>query len=389
MRSEAFATSAQVAQLMDHWTPRTDAGYEGLLLTTLTYAGSLIGHGVSAFYGSRLQHTNVFAALVGTTGVSRKGTTGDLVRGVWKQVTDATNGIAYSANSGEGVIALAAKRNGDPVLIIEEEFARFLSAKGRDNATLSPIMRQAFDDVVLSSVTATRMVRAEVHHVSMIAHITREEVTESFGGVDLKNGFANRIAWAGVFSRGSVVTVYDNDIGTTLRDDLRAMLDWVLKLPAPLIGGATHRFTDPARAMLLDAAARYGAGVGLAPFLSRRLDTIAARLALIYACFDHERTIDVIHVEAALAVTDYAYASAQWVWPETTGDAKADFVLRHLTAAPGRFLNNAEIRALIGHRPLDVQIVVDKLGIMGYARKAQRPRRDGKPGRPQDGIELL
>ena len=389
MRREAFTTASQIAGLMDHWTPRTDASFEGLLITTLVYAGSLMGHNPTTFYGSREQHTNVFAALVGTTGVSRKGTTSDLVRGVWKQVTDATNDIAHSANSGEGVIVLAAKANGDPVLIVEEEFARFLAAKGRDFATLSPIMRQAFDDVTLSSTTARGTVRAAVHHVSMIAHITREELTGSFNGIDVKNGFANRIAWTGTFQRpGVVVTVHDNALPRSLNDDLQAMLAWTTAIPKPLVGGVTHQIDPVARQMLADASGSYNAGVGLAPFLSRRLDTIAARLALIYACFDHERTIAPIHVEAALAVTDYAHASAKWVWPETTGDEKADFVLRHLRVAPGGFLNNAEIRALIGHRALDVQIVADKLGDMGYARPATRPRRDGKPGKPQQGLEL-
>jgi hypothetical protein len=388
MRSEAFSTSAQIAELMDHWTPRTDAGYEGLLVTTLVYAGALLGHTPVAFYGSREQHANVFAVLVGTTGVSRKGTTGDLVRGIWRQVTDAADRLSHSANSGEGVIALAAKADGDPVLIVEEEFARFIAAKGRDGATLSPVLRQAFDDVVLSSVTATRNVRAENHHIAMIGHTTREELTETFSGVDLKNGFANRIAWTAVFQRpGAVVSIHDNTLPASLRDDLRAMLAWALAIPKPLIGGTTHQFSADARSLLLDASATYNTGVGLAPFLARRLDTIAARLSLIYACFDHSRLIEPLHVEAALAVTDYVRDTTAWLWPETTGDVRADFVLEHLRVAG--FLNGTELEALIGtKKPLDKQQVFNKLALMGYARKAERPRRDGKPGRPQQGLEL-
>lgn len=387
MRSEAFATSGQLAELMDHWTPRTDASHESLLVQTLVWAGALMGHQPSTFYGSREQHSNVFMTLVGTTSISHKGTSADLVRGAWKQVTDAANGLSASPNSGEGVIALAAKRDGDPILVYEEEFARFLASKGRDNATLSPIMRQAFDDVVLSSYTATRQVRAESHHIAMIAHITDDELADSFGGTDLKNGFANRIAWIGTFPRSISVTVHDNDLPSSLRDDLRAMLAWVAAIPKPLIGGVTHQIEPVARTLLADAGRTYSDGVGLAPFLCRRLDTIAARFALVFACFDHERVIAPIHVEAALAITDYARDTARWLWPETTGDEKADFVLQHLRVAG--FLNGTELETLIGtKKPLDKQQVFNKLALMGYARKAERPRRDGKPGRPQQGLEL-
>lgn len=389
MRAEAFTTSGLLAGLMDHWKPRTDASYESLLVQTLVYAGSLMGHLPCAFYGSRPQHTNVFATLVGTTGVSRKGTSADLVRGVWGQVSDAARGLSHSANSGEGVIALAAKTDGEPILIYEEEFARFLIAKGREAATLSPIMRQAFDDVPLSSVTATRNVRAESHHISMIAHVTREEVTDTFGGTDLKNGFANRIAWIGTFQRpDAVVTVHDNVLPNSLRDEMRAMLAWAAKMPRPLIGGTTHQYDPVARQMLTDASGRYNAGVGLAPFLSRRLDTIAARISLIYACLDQSRIIEPLHVEAALAVTDYAYATAKWVFPETTGDIDADLVLRHGLVHPDRFLDTAELEGIVGKKTRDKQRVADLLGLMGYARIAERPRRDGRPGRPRRGLEF-
>jgi Bifunctional DNA primase/polymerase, N-terminal len=387
MRTEAFTTSPLVTQLMQHWRPRTDASYEGLLLTTLVYAGALMGHTPVAFYGSREQHTNIMAMLVGTTGTSRKGTTVSLVHGALAQVTDGIKGLKNSANSGEGLIALAAKRDGEPILLVEEEFERFLQSKGREGSTLSSILRQAFDDIPLTSATAAKVVRADVHHVALLANTTHEEVTGSFARVDLKNGFANRILWAGVFQRPNApVTIHDNALPLSLVTDLRAMFKWAGLIPKPLIGGVTHQITDPARDMLTEAAVRYGSGVGLAPFLSRRLDTIAARLALIYACLDLNRVIEVEHVAAALAVTDYAHDSAKWVFPETTGDARADLVLRHLQVAG--FLNYTELEALVGKRPLDRQQVFDLLGLMGYARLSTRPRRDGKPGAPQKGIEL-
>jgi uncharacterized membrane protein (UPF0136 family) len=387
MRNEAYSTSVQVAMLMDHFRERTDASFEALTITSLTYLGALLGHTPSTFYGSREQHAAFFSMLVGMTGKSRKGTTVSLVSGALAQATDGVRGLKQSPNSGEGLIALAAKADGAPMLILEEEFDRFLTSKGREGSTLSSILRQAFDDIPLTSATAQKIVRSDTHHIAMLGNVTREDIGDGMARIDLKNGFANRILWAGTFTRDQPVTVFDNAIDAPLRDSLREAIRWSNALTKPLIGGTTHQMEPAARQMLTDAASRYTGGVGLAPFLSQRLDTIASRIALVYACLDQSRVIEVIHVEAALAVTDYAMASATWVFPETTGDIRADFVLRHLRVQG--FLNTRELEALVSKRPLDVQQVVDLLALMGYARRATRPRRDGKPGKAQSGIEIV
>lgn len=387
MRGEAYATSSVIAGLINHFDPRTDGSFEGLALTSLVYLGALMGHTPCVFYGSREQHTALFSMLVGTTGVSRKGTTVDLVSRALMQCTEGVRELKQSPNSGEGLIALAANKKGDPMVVVEEEFDRFLTAKGREGSTLSSILRQAFDDISLTSATATKVVRSDYHHIAMLGNVTREEITEKMARVDLKNGFANRILWTAVAQRPVVATVFDNTVGASLRDEIRDVIRWTAGMSKPMAGGLTHFLTPPARDLLSDAGVKYGAGVGMAPFLSRRLDTIAARLALVYACFWKQREVEVDHVEAALAVTDYAYESARWVFPETTGDARADLVLRHLRVKG--FINYTELEALIGKRALDRQQVFDLLGLMGYARLSTRPRRDGRPGAPQKGIELI
>jgi hypothetical protein len=53
------------------------------------------------------------------------------------------------------------------------------------------------------------------------------------------------------------------------------------------------------------------------------------------------------------------------------------------------FLSGAELEALVGKKARDKQNVADLLGLMGYARVAERPRLDGKPGRPRRGLELV
>lgn len=391
MRREAFTASFWTAALLHHWEPRTDAAPEGLLVASLTFLSALVGRTPSVTYGSKQHRANVFSVLVGPTTIGRKGTTTDLVRGVMGQVTDLTWKIKTSPNSGEGLIARAAKADGLPLLVEEEEFARLMAAKGREQSTLSHILRQAFDGgSALSSDTSTRQVYAAKHHVALFGNVTREEIVLSMDGSDIKNGFANRLLWCAVTGRpGHTITIHDNVPDKTTLDYLRDGIGWAHALATPLIGGTTHRFAADALALIEDARQRYLVGIGIAPFLSRRLDTIAARLALLFAVMDQTREIDLVHAEAAVAITDYAWASAQWVFPETTGDADADLLLRYLKEQPDGFMSMTEIEAVIGKRTKDKVRAGDALRLMGYARDATRPRVDGKAGRPRQGLELI
>lgn len=389
MTSDALTGSAQLVGLMQHFDPRTDASYEGLIVATLTYLSALLGPKPTIYYGSKAHGTAIYSVLVGPSMIGRKGTTTGLVNGVMQQVTVATKAMKRSPNSGEGLIAAAVAMKGEPMLIEEEEFARLLIAKGREHSTLSMILRQAFDGGPLSSATAQKVVVAEDHHIALHGNVTNEEITLSLTDVDLKNGFANRLLWCSTMRREKhAVTIHDNALDFALRDDIRKALDWAYALPDPFAGGTTHRLTDEARDALMSAGERYREGIGLAPYLGRRLDTIAARLSLIYACLEMTRVVTLDHVLSALAVTDYGHSSARAIFPETTGDQDADLVLRYLRGGDG-FLGTRELNELIGRRKRDHQRVTDILSAMGYARPGTRSRRDGKPGRPSQGIELI
>ena len=54
------------------------------------------------------------------------------------------------------------------------------------------------------------------------------------------------------------------------------------------------------------------------------------RLALIYALLDQAEAIDVVHLEAGLAVWQYCEASARYIFGDLLGDPAADLILQTL-----------------------------------------------------------
>jgi hypothetical protein len=66
----------------------------------------------------------------------------------------------------------------------------------REGNILSPILRQAWDTGDLHSLTKTNPIRATDAHISIIGHITKDELLRYLGDIEMANGYANRFLWA-------------------------------------------------------------------------------------------------------------------------------------------------------------------------------------------------
>ena len=71
-------------------------------------------------------------------------------------------------------------------------------------------------------------------------------------------------------------------------------------------------------------------GEGLLDHVLSRAYVHVIRLALVFALVDRARTIDVRHLQAALAVWDYSARSARYVFGVSTGSRNSDALLRFL-----------------------------------------------------------
>jgi hypothetical protein len=194
--------------------PHTEADPAAVLVHFLVGFGNLIGREPHFRVGGTEHHTNLFACFVGATAAGRKGTAwGEVLRLL--RLADpewAQDRIAGGLSSGEGVIWAVRDpgedadmdENGDPgasdkrLLIIEPEFAAPLRIMEREGNTLSAVIRQAWDSGTLRILTKRNPVRATDAHISIIGHITRDELLRYLNSTELGNGFANRFLWLAV-----------------------------------------------------------------------------------------------------------------------------------------------------------------------------------------------
>ena len=83
-------------------------------------------------------------------------------------------------------------------LIVESEFARVLKVSAREGSTLSPIVRDAWDTGNLQSLTRNSPLKATGAHISILGHVTRDELKRYLDTTEAGNGFGNRFLWIAV-----------------------------------------------------------------------------------------------------------------------------------------------------------------------------------------------
>jgi hypothetical protein len=133
--------------------------------------------------------------------------------------------------------------------------------------------------------------------------------------------------------------------------------------------------TNPAReiweAIYADLSA---AQPGLLGAIVARAEAQVVRLALLYALIDARNEIDVDHLKAAIAVWEYAEASAVRIFGDSLGDPVADEILRTLQQAGTAGMSRTAISDLFGRNKSGERIgaALGLLATKGRARTEQR-----------------
>ena len=344
--------------------PHTEADSVALLLQILTLAGNVIGRSPYYQIESDYHRTNLFAVLVGDSAKSRKGTSLGRVRAVAK-VADETwcsERNRGGLSSGEGLIDAVRdqvqKYNTkekqieivDPgvpdkrLMVVEPEFAGVLSVAERHGNTISQLVRQAWDGHKLQTMTRSSSLSATDAHISIIGHITVDELRARLSRTDTANGFANRFLY--VLVRRSKEMPFGGNLTDSevllLGEQLRTTIE-----RARLSGRIT--MTNAAKTLW---ASVYGslsaAQPGLLGAVTARAESQAIRLALIYALLDGANDIDRPHLTAALALWEYCEASAAYIFGSSLGDPVADEIERALQHAGAEGMTRTAIRDLFG-----------------------------------------
>ena len=323
-RREAFhGIAGQIAQSV---AERSEADPAGVLATVLAIVGAVSGRGRLLHHGTP-HGANEFVVLVGESSVGRKGTTHSIVSTLFDAAApDWKSIVVPGLGSGEGLIQHLKEKEGvdERALVLETEMGRLLRVMDRQGSTLSPILRNAWDGASLGRFLSRGGMVVHRHHIGCLAHITPVELRERLTDVDAANGFGNRFLWICVRRPRSVPFPEPSDeLVAPYVATVEAILDFA-RTPGAIAFSAVARDRWSTFYLSLQAAP------GLTGALLARAEAHVLRLALTYAILDRSEVIDVVHLSAARALWDYSAASVRWIFGETTGNEKADDLLRIL-----------------------------------------------------------
>jgi Protein of unknown function (DUF3987) len=258
------------------------------------------------------------------------------------------------------------------LMVVEGEFSRLLTVMMRGDNSLSMVIREAFDGNPLRNMK-TKAETATGAHISIIGHITIEELGLKLSAGEAANGYANRFLFC-LARRARVLAYADEPDLSELVERLRAVC-----LPY----WSYDDSSGEALRVPFDAETRAEWEKVTYPYLTRETQGLfgkitargpayVRRLALIYTLLDGETTTRLVHLRAAMAVWGYSEESARYLFRNRSGDGLADEIRTELEAGPKR---RSEIWAAVGRNFNAVQLstALRVLEDMGIARCEKLP----------------
>lgn len=347
--------------------PHTESAPAARLVQLLVAFGNSVGPAPYVFVDGAAHRARLFALIVGASAKSRKGTSWAHVRNVMA-LSDpgwTAERLKSGLSSGEGLIEAVADPTEDKdgnlvggvtdkrLLLVEAEFARVLTAGGREGSTLSEVVRQAWDQDQLSTLTKKPVI-ATGAHVSLIGHIVAEELRAKLTSTDRANGFANRFLFVHAerhrfLPEGSDVP---SDQLKALAAELRRRLDIARRR------GRVERTPAAAQrwAELYSGPLAQDDPGGLLGAVVARSEAQVLRLSLVYALLDGAPAIDLVHLEAAYALWRYCRATAAFIFGDRLGDDTADRLLDAVRAAGPGGLDGKDQAAVFGRNVAAAEI---------------------------------
>jgi len=355
--------------------PHTEADPAALLIQFLIFVGVCIGRNAYYLVEGDKHFANLFAVLVGETGKGRKGTSLGRIRQLFEMIDDPFSGrcIQSGLSSGEGLIhAVRDDTDNDAgvedkrLLVAESEFAGLLKVMQREGNIISRIVRDAWDRGDLGVMTKTCPTRASNAHISIVGHITKDELTRYLDRTEAANGFANRFLFIAV-KRSKCLPFGGNLSGGDLQPLAQRLAEVIGydKLPRRV------DMNDAAKSLWELVYPDISEGQpGLYGAVTGRAEAQVIRLALIYALLDKKQEILTEHLRAALAVWDYADDSAKYIFGDVTGDPVKDTILTALKKNPDGLSRTEISRLFKGHQKSErISRVLEDLSNLGRIEK--------------------
>jgi len=236
----------------------------------------------------------------------------------------------------------------------------------REGNTLSPVIRGAWDSGNLRSMTKNSEARATSAHISIIGHITRDELRRLLTETESANGFGNRFLWLAV--RRSKCLPEGGNIDHENLNNLVIQLHDAIEFARN--AGEVTRGED-ARELWRTVYPSLSEGKpGLLGAITARSEAQVLRLSAIFALLDCSTKIKSEHHRAALALWNYCERSAKWIFSTSTGDPRADRILFALRMAGATGMTKTKINERVFNRNVSSDALSDALRILYQSRAA-------------------
>jgi hypothetical protein len=375
--------------------PHTEGDRVAILMNFLVMFGSAVGSAPHASVGATRHSANLFVVQVGETARARKGTAHDEALRLMR-LADPEWGarVMGGLSTGEGLIHAVRdatrkiNKEGteivdDPgvddkrLLAVEPEFSSVLRVAARDGNTITEVIRRAWDGHDLRVMTRSLAIVATNPHISLLGHITRDELLRLIDATDQLNGFANRFLFLCV--RRSQLLPH----GGSLTDpEVLALGHRVTHvLHAAKRRGYLRRDADANHVWEAVYPVLTADRPGMLGAVTARAEAQVLRLSMLYALLDDAPAIQRDHLRAALALWQYGEHSAALIFGDATGDPIADRVVAALRAN-GTMTQTAlsdlfgrHVRAAALGRALEVLVAAGKVRSL-HVETGGRPRID-------------
>jgi hypothetical protein len=254
------------------------------------------------------------------------------------------------------------------LLVVETEFARLMRTARREGNTLPDLLRQAWDSGKLRCLSKNSPARATGAHISVVGHVTQQELIQRVCDTDAHNGFLNRFLWVCV-RRSKLLPHGGRPVELAgFAEALAAALRFAEE-------DAAMTWTADGWQLWEEVYSRLTADrPGLFGLVTGRAEAQVLRLSMVYALLAKSAVIDFEHLQAALEVWRYCEDSARHVFGERYGVPLLDELLAHLRSHPEGLTRN-EIRNVFARHVTSAELsqALDTLREMGQAWEEREP----------------
>jgi len=366
------AWRCKIGDLVHIMAPHTESDPVAIFIQFLVAFGNVLGRKAHWIEGVTKHFFNLFCVIVGNTGKARKGSGWTFSRFCLSAIDPEWNNsrVIDGLQSGQGLVGSVrdGRRISDDVidsgvtdkraLLIEEEFAGILAPMNNTSNALgkqmSAIIRKFWSGGDQSLTKLHAPIRTTGAHVSIIGHITFDELRKTLPTGEVANGFANRFLWVcarrarKLSSGGAFHTV---DLAPYVAW-MRTVVDFIDMLNSDHVYRLTPQaaeYWDPIYNEISDPPP------GVVGNMLARAEAQVLRLALLYAVLDRKWDIDVPHIDSALAIWRYCHESVVHIFGGDN-DTESNKILTALRGAKEGLTRTELIRQAFGN-----QITKDEL----------------------------